>query len=180
MNTLKATDIVTLRKILREKGADPERVVVERLSPEAKTAYENVLATSWISQAVEKEIMESCLRELFPGEPQGFRLLGKLLAQHNLTGVYKVFLRIPTIEFIMKRVGDLWRMFFQIGSAKVEITAPHHGLLTVSGYPDFMPYQRELVAGYIQGIMGLAGAHQVQTTQLSFDPSAWKWEITWE
>ncbi len=180
MKTLKATDIITLRKILREKGGDCEKDMVGRLSAESRSAYENVMATSWISQAVEKEIMESCLREIFPGEPQGFRQLGKLLAQHNLTGVYKVFLRIPTIEFIMKRVGELWRMFFQKGSAQVEIVAPHKGLLTVSGYADLMPYQRELVAGYIQGIMGLAGARQVQTILLPSDASAWKWEITWE
>lgn len=181
MNHLKATDIVALRKIVRARGAEMEKVLLDSLSPEAKAGYENALATSWVSQAVEKEIMEACTRQLFPKEIAGLRQLGKLLAQHNLTGIYKVFLRIPTIEFVIKRVADLWKMFFQKGSAKAEIVAPRQGVLAVYDYPELMPYQREVIAGYIHGVLELAGARQVQVSLLPSDAaSAWKWEVTWE
>jgi hypothetical protein len=49
----------------------------------------------------------------------------------------------------------------------------------VRGFPELVKTQREYVAGYLIGLLGLTGAKSVQVTCLENDPQAWRWVLSW-
>jgi hypothetical protein len=179
MNKVKATNTLTLKKILGKQHPDMEAKLRADLSPEQLNIYEYSTVSTWITDLEEKGILEIGARLLFPNHTKAMVQLGRALALETMSGLYSVFLRIPSVSFVMQRTANMWRLFNAAGNARTEDLGPGRAAMTVTEAPDFQLYQCDLVTGYIQAVLELTGTKNISVVFLGHNPAAWRWEIAW-
>ncbi|NLZ44725.1 MAG: DUF2378 family protein [Clostridia bacterium] len=180
MNKVKAVNSVTLKKWLEEKEPHFAEELAASLSPETRQIYQSLLAVQWLTTDAEKEILQNGARLLFPGDPEAMERLGHFLAHQTMTGIYRLFLTIPSIHFVLRRVASMWSTFYQSGVASLKEVSPRRICLVVKDFAEMEPYQQKMTTGYIQAITELTGIKKAQVSFNGQDPQAWEWQITWE
>ncbi|MBN1596155.1 hypothetical protein JW933_09540 [candidate division FCPU426 bacterium] len=179
-NKVKGSDVLAVKKILREKGEVIESRMLNILKPEAQRIYKEAVPTSWIPQNEESEIFCAAAEALFPGREDGIQELGRLIAKYTMSTIYKAFLRIPTVDFIIDRAGYLWDMNMGKGKTAIERHGEKQGVFKVTEYPELLPVQGKEIAGYICGILDMTRAKNPQVTFQGNNPAQWEWHIRWE
>ncbi len=179
MPIIKATNLVALKELIKKQGPTSEEEFLSKLSSKAVSFYDSVLATNWISSDDEKEIMLEGARHLFPDDIKRMTQLGRELAKHNMTGIYKIFIKIPTIPFIIKRTAALWNSFFKEGKAEVVDVLENSLTLQVAELPDIEDYETEMTCGYILELLDMTGAENGFVKYDSKDPKVYKWHVKW-
>lgn len=184
MNQVKGTGFLIIKKIVHDRGPEVEKKYLERLSPESRAAWESnkILAVSWNPlplQSEGSELYEAAL-VLFPGDPNhALRELGRVMAKEGVPWFYQIFIRIPTVQFVIKRVAALWRSFYDTGDASVVNVGSNSLTFVLSNYPDYPPYMREYLSGYFFGMGELIGMKNTLVTKDESDPKNYKWHLHW-
>jgi hypothetical protein len=180
MAKVKASGVMTIRQLLAAQGQDGEQRLWSRLSPGAMNEAQNAGATSWISLPTEAEVFEVASELLFPGDLQRLRKLGHAVAKVQFQGIYRIFLLVATVEYLVKRVSRMWDTIYDQGTARVENFTPHGGVLVVEGLPDQLPVQREYICGFLTALIEFTPAKNVRVTKDERDPQVWKWLLRWD
>jgi hypothetical protein len=180
MSRVKASGSMTIHKMVQKKGAEAAQRFLARLAPGTRETLLHELATSWIPIEQEEEIFRIAADCLYPGDPEALRRLGQSVAEDNFNGIYKIFLRIPTPEFIIRRIPQTWSTLHDEGQACVEDYHDNCGTLVARSIPDLPAVQREYICGYIVGILSLTSAKRISVSKIETDPQAWKWRIAFE
>ena len=183
MGKIKGTRYVTLRKMVRERGPEFEKRFLEKLDPVERQRYLNMLPLSWVplDEIPDGHDVVSAAADLFfPNDPQGIQKVAARIAKENLSGIYRIFMQIPKVEFVIKRVVKLWRTYNSQGDPEIENFTGHSGRLVVRNYPDMPAMQRVYLEGYIGGVMELSRAKNYIVKTIESDPQAWTWEISWD
>jgi hypothetical protein len=183
MHKVKGTGIMVVKKLVQDQGAEAERKVRERLSAYSLNIWNSTtLALSWVEDelAIPGSILyESALR-LFPGDAKtALTALGKTMAKEGLPVFYKMFIRIPTPQFVYKSVAQLWRRFYFDGDAVVENLGPKEATFVLRNFPDYNENMRTYMKGYLFGMGDLLGLKNMEVKMDESNPQAWKWAMTW-
>lgn len=180
MAKVKASDVVIVRKLLVGRGAELEAQVRARLSPAAFSVYQKALTTEWIELGHEAEIFSVAAQLLFFGERSPLQRLGEEVARIQFSGIYRIFLLVPTLEYVVKQVSKAWKTLYDQGDVRVEGLSGKRGTLVAQGLPELSRIQREYIGGYLSGVLSLTGAKNVRVTRQENDPQAWKWTLEWD
>ncbi|MBX7193652.1 MAG: DUF2378 family protein [Sandaracinaceae bacterium] len=176
----KGVGVVFVRTQLREAGASAERAVTTQLTDEELRTYTTTTASSWVPIEHVARMFDLAAPVLHPGKPLPLRLLGRELARDNLRGVYRVLLRVMSVEFVISQSARLWGTYHRRGAARLVRVAPREVDFVVSDYPRLPERFRECMCGWIVGTLELVGAQKPLVTKIDDDPSAWHWHIRWQ
>lgn len=179
MPIVKATNICALKKLIKQKGDSIENDLLCKLSPTSTELYHRVIATDWISSDESREIFIEGARLLFPNNPERMVLLGRTIAQLNMNGVYKIFIKIPKISFIIKRVAVMWNTFYKDGKAHVTDLKDNSLIIQVDDFPDFEDFHVGLTRGYMLELLNMTGAKDGSVRFDDKKPSTIKWHVSW-
>jgi hypothetical protein len=180
MAMTKGTDVVSLRSEVRARGGEFEQQYRDALSPPARSLYDEALAFSWSPVEDQMEVYQSAARLLFPAASEPMADLGRALARRTYTGIYRAFLRIPSIKFIMSRAASMWDSFYDTGTATVESTDANSAELVVRGFPGMPAPMREMVKGHMSVLLEMTGARNPSIRHIAANPSEWRWHASWE
>jgi hypothetical protein len=157
MARTKGTNVVSVRRLLQ--AAAVEQPVLARLTPQELELYRETLAVGWVTDEFIARLFAVAAPALFPKEPKPIRQLGRTIAHDNLTGIYRVMLRIVSIPFAIERAGSLWRTYNDTGEATItRFGDESRARMTVTGYERFPAECLDETAGYIEGVALLCGA----------------------
>lgn len=180
MANVKATDIVIIREMLKEKGDECMNAMASALQPETFKVLKTVLSINWIPIKVEAEILQAASKLFFPDDSRPLFRLGHKVSGKQFTGIYKFFLRIPSISFVIKNISSTWNTMNDTGAVRVNGLTSNSGMFVVSGLPELTPVQREYICGVISCILELTGVKNVNVEKVEDDRYEWKWKIRWE
>ncbi|MEW6516117.1 MAG: DUF2378 family protein [candidate division FCPU426 bacterium] len=180
MGSIKGTDIVALRKLFAEQGQAVEGAFLDGLPPELRSMYQATLYSTWSPVDQQTRLYEKAAESLFPGAPDRMQRLGRAMADKSYSGVYKFFLRIPSIPIVVSLAAKVWGTYFDTGQATAEKTGNQEILFAVKRFPDLPPAMREVISGNICSIMEYAGAKNVRVQHVPDNPQEWRWRIKWE
>jgi len=113
MAKVKASDIIMVKKMLQDAGLDQQ--VLPTLSAETFKALQAAGATSWVEMSQEAEVLQAAAAALYAQDPRALERLGREVAKQQFTGIYKVFLMIPSVDFIVKRISTMWKTIYTAG-----------------------------------------------------------------
>jgi hypothetical protein len=178
MRCTKGTNVVSVRRLLQAAGR--EQVVVAQLKPEDADLYHSTLAVAWVSIEFIARLFEAAAPALFPTEPHPIRQLGRTIATDNLTGIYRMLLRIVSIPFAIERAGSLWRTYNDTGDATITRFGTEERVrMTVSGYEAFPNATLEETSGYIEGVALLCGARSVDVYPVCPTADSFAFDVSW-
>ena len=180
MAMTKGTDVMALRPLIAARGAEVERCYIESLTPAARTLFAEVMAFSWSPVEVQAEVYLKAAKLLFPDAAEPMFELGRALARKTYSGIYKVFLRVPTIPYILGRASSMWKTFFDTGEASIERVEAKSVELVVRGYPDYPQPMREMAKGHMTVLLEMTRARNPLVRHIATDPQAWRWRASWD
>lgn len=181
MANVKAADICTILKKLAQTGDERLEAFYARLAPESAKRVRSALPISWVPLEVEAETIRAAGAILFPDldESAAARRLGQETAETNFSGVYRVFIMIPTFAFILKGTAQAWRTLCDQGEIRVEHLTKRGAEMVCVGLPELSPIHREFIAGYDLGVLSLLKRNARVTLDES-NPEAWRWRLSWD
>ncbi len=178
MARTKGTNVVSVRRLLQ--GAAAEEPVLAQLRPEELELYRETLAVGWVSDTFIARLFAVAAPALYPREPKPIRQLGRTIAQDNLTGIYRVMLRVVSIPFAIERAGSRWRTYNDTGEATItRFGDENRALMTISGYELFPEECLEETAGYIEGVALLCGAKVADARPSRPTADSFAFEVFW-
>ncbi|MEW6515459.1 MAG: hypothetical protein AB1439_00955 [candidate division FCPU426 bacterium] len=184
MNKVKGSGTLILKKIVRDRGPAMEAKLLELLDQENIDVWKaDTLAVSWNPLPLEAKgsVLYEAALVLFPGDSnRALRELGRIMAKEGLPWFYQIFIRIPTPQFVWKRVAVLWRSFYDSGDASVENTGPKQMTFVLSNYPEYPPYMREYLSGYFLGVGELLHLPNMKVQKDESNPLTWRWHLRWD
>ncbi len=178
MGNFKGTGIVYVKSLVRSTSAEKEKTLLSMLNPDERKVYETVLAISRISIHAASSILKAAADVLYPGDPTGLRTIGYKMALNDLSGIYKILMPVLSVEMAMSQSARLWSQYHDEGRAWTDKINENKLVYNVADYPNLPEHFREMLAGYVKGVIERTGEKDVQVQRNDVNPKQWKWTIT--
>lgn len=174
----KGTGMIFLKNEVKKAGPAKEEELLKLLDAEEYETWDKAMSFHWLPMSIANKLWIHCSKVLCPGQTQsrGLYTLGIKMAKHDINTVYRLIFRIISPETIMQKSAGMWRTYHQAGESHVE--KKYEGMIVfyVMNYPDLPAEFCEATAGYIHGLVELAGMKNVEVAKLQKD-TGWIWEI---
>lgn len=182
MALAKVAAVIYARKLILAKDKEIVDRFLGALSPEERDRLLTLLPPDKLPIEQVTRFHELSAAVLFPDKPleEGLWQLGYQNAQHDMRGIYKVLLRVATVEMVVKNAAVVWKTYHDQGKAYVRTLSNKEFVFIVENYPDIPKNFNEVMNGYITGLLDLTGAKNVKVVRDDSNPDAWKWNITVE
>ena len=139
---------------LRSLGDQAVAQVSERVGPRVqKIVREGVLETQWYPFEDLIELMTVTDAVMGEGDMQLCYEMGRFGCETNLTGIYRIFFRFGSINFILKRAAKAFRAQYDAGDMEVVDSGTGFCKLRLNDFP--RPHRAHCLA--IKGWMTRAG-----------------------
>lgn len=178
MSKFKGTGIVYVKSLVRSTSNEQQNVFLSMLNSDERKAYETVLAISWMPIDAASKILNAAADVLYPGDPAGLRTIGYKMAHNDLSGIYKILMPILSVEMAMTQSGKLWKQYHDEGRAWADKINEKTYVFNVADYPNLPDHFREMLAGYVKGVIERTGENNVQVQRNDANPKQWKWTFT--
>lgn len=177
----KAAGIISMKKALEAGNKEAEIKFLSSLTSEESNIYKTALPVSWVPIEIAAQLFKKGATMLYPHDPKGLEKLGRAEALDELTGIYKIFLKMTTVPYLMNQAAKLWRNYHKKGQARVEGNPEEKtGYFIVEDFPELPEIIQIVTSGYLIGSLELTGAKNVQVTREASDSQLWRWKIKWE
>jgi len=175
----KGTGVVFMRSFLRSRGGEIEQRFLLALTDEERQIYTTTLEFHWIPIEVITRFFEVAAPLAFPGRPDGLRRIGREMALDHLRGIYRIVLRVITVEVAIAKSARLWSTYHQAGSATSQRLGPTLLQFSIYDYPELPEVFRECLCGYIVGVLELCGVTEIRVSRLNEPSRAWPFRLSW-
>jgi hypothetical protein len=178
MGNFKGTGIFYIKGLVRATSAEKEKALLSLLNPDERKVYETVMAISRIPINAASNILKAAAEVLYPGDPAGLRAIGYKMAQNDLSGIYKILMPVLSIEMAMSQSGKLWKQYHDEGRAWTDKINEKTYIFNVADYPNLPEHFREMLAGYVKGVVERTSEKVEQVQRNDVNPKQWKWTFT--
>jgi uncharacterized protein (TIGR02265 family) len=127
----------------------------------------SLLASSWYPMPAFLRFMREAQRQLGAQEPEVVRNMGRASCDHGVTGVYRVFFRLGSPEFIISRAARVFSSYYDTGELKVVESRGGRALVELTGLQDSAPEFCERIYGWMQRTLELSGARNLRPSHPS-------------
>ncbi len=147
---------------VQEHGPDALARVTAALGPSTKSAVdEGFLLNRWYPLEVHNELVRAIDEVLGNGDLGMCKTLGRDSCQRNLTTIYRVFLRVGGIHFLLGRVAQAWSVHYDSGSMVLVDKSKTSATLEIRNIPRPSPYHCLPIAGWCHRAAELTGCKDV-------------------
>jgi cytochrome b561 len=116
-----------------------------------------------------------------PGEhPLPQRHRGQYSASIAYRGVYRVFLAIPSVGFVLSRTAAMWTTYHSTGAATIEEATDHSAVLVVRGAEAIQKAMVEVVTGHVLALAELTRAREPLVHGDGKNPAELRWIMRWK
>jgi hypothetical protein len=157
---VKGTSLIATERFIKERfGTAGFEKFKAALSPEARALFgAPVLAPNWYpADPGFFEPMEKLCREFYGGDARGARELGRFSAVDGLRGVYKIFVRMASVDYILKKTANIFASYYRPGKLEVAQVAGRRITLRMSDIARAHPLFEERVCGWLEGALQVCG-----------------------
>jgi hypothetical protein len=163
MARVKGTAVDASLRYVRERFGEAALAgILGALSPADRAALgQGVLASSWYPMDALLRFMQEAERQIGPREPDVVRRMGRTSSEYSIKGVYKVFFRFGSPEFIISRAAQVFASYYDTGAMKVIESVPGSAMIELTGFAGARPFC-DRVQGWMERTLELAGARNVR------------------
>ena len=165
MVSVKGTAVQSSLRYVHERfGEDALGRVIEAL-PEAdrKALGHGVLASSWYRTDALLRFMQEAERQLGAQEPDVVRRMGRASCDYGLSGVYKIFFKVGSPEFIISRAARVFSSYYDTGELRMAESSHGRAVAELVGFEGGAPQFCERIFGWMQRTLELAGAKNLRS-----------------
>jgi hypothetical protein len=125
----------TINQIKRRAGDEAFGKILGFLDTDARKLFEGeIFASSWYSLDCFCRFLEVEIKVLANGNEEMITRGSEAVAERQLRGIYKAFVKLGSPEFVIKRVAAVHATYFQGVPIQVELPAPGIAKVTYKGF----------------------------------------------
>jgi uncharacterized protein (TIGR02265 family) len=166
MAQVKGTAVQSSLRYVRERFGEDTLARVLQALPEADRAAigEGVLASSWYPMAAFLRFMQEAERQLGAQEPDVVRRMGRASCDYGVTGVYRIFFKVGSPEFLVSRGARVFSSYYDTGELRVVEASPGRAVVELSSFEGGAPQFCERLYGWMHRTLELAGARNLRSS----------------
>jgi hypothetical protein len=173
----------TLEHIQTVYGEARLEQVLARLPGDGRQTLLNALASGWYPVELVGEFMAAIHAELSSEDPQIIRHISRESAKATFGRIYRLFIKMGTPGFIIRRVASVWRTIVSTGTLAVVDQGDHHLVVRLTEFPYRNPdYCGERLTGWFCAPLELSGCEIIEAEHTACtsrgDPHC-EWRFRW-
>lgn len=123
--------------------------------PEAtrKVVEHPPMPMTWLPISVFYDMIGVTTRVAFGGRPEGMFEIGRHQMQRDMTGIYKMFVRMASPQTVIAKAAAIYGTYTTNGTMSAKQIEPHIAEVTLDGVEQGMPGYWEYQRGTITGVL---------------------------
>lgn len=178
MAKIKCINLVQMRLFLQEIP-DKETKFLNQIPPDLQDTYKTVLQNQWIPVEPLSTLYTAGAAILYPNTPEPLIQLGQDVSKKTYSGIYSFFLKIPSADYVLKRLVNLWYLFHDTGQFGYENLKESSIDLYARNYPELTLNVRKMIIGKLVSL-DIIGLQSSGIDLINDDPNNWRWHINFE
>lgn len=164
MSNIKAHLFMEVIQYIKDNyGEEGFKKVFDRLNFEDRTILsKKIIPLSWLPTSTFNNLLETADLVLGKGDRYLCYELGRYEAEKGIKRFYKLFIKMGSPAFVIKRAPQLWKSLHDEGELKVELTSEKSGRLRLLNYKDTNKAQCRSFVGYCEKVLEMSGAKNVE------------------
>lgn len=185
MAQVKGTAVQSSLRYVRERFGEASLARVIGGLPDGDRAVfgQGLLASSWYGMDAFLRFMQEAERQLRAQEPDVVRMMGRASCDYGVTGVYKIFFKVGSPEFIIARGARVFSSYYDTGELRIAESGPGRAVAELVGFEGGAPQFCARIFGWMQRTLELAGAKRLRSahsTCVHRGDAACRFEGTWD
>jgi hypothetical protein len=178
-----ATILGSIERIREHHGDEGVNKIIDQLHDEDKAVFKSpILASQWYSLTPFARFLELDVKLFYGGDPKVFITSAEEVIEKQLRGIYRIFVRIGSPEFVIKGISAVHKSYFKGVELKYEvITGRFVGRYL--GFEQAHGIMQYSILGFFRKAMTISGAKNVKaeiTTPLSQGKGYLEVTVTWD
>lgn len=135
--------------------------LIASLPPADRDEIASIVTVGWYRLPLYARIITEIDHKHGRGDLSLVEQIGMFEAEHDLTTIHRMFLRMANPAFIIEQVGKYWARFNDTGHWKVDRPTAHSAIATLRDWGIVNPALCRENVGYIRRALELVGAREV-------------------
>jgi hypothetical protein len=138
---------------------------LDSLPPASREIIGNKISTNdWYSLNDALVVPTQKVCDIFyDGEARAAWELGRFSAEYALWGLYRLFVRIGSPTYLIKRAGEIFGTYFRPSKITVEVETHNRALLTIEEFPEMVEVIEFRIGGWLERALEISGCSDVQS-----------------
>jgi hypothetical protein len=160
---VKGTAIVAIPLFIKARfGEGGVNQWIDALTPEARKVYpSSVLVSSWYPL---KEFLIEPVRRMcnlfYAGDLKGAKESGRFSADYSLKGIYKIFVKLGSPEFMLRRAGAILPLYYTPSEMKVVECRKGQGIMQITKFQEMDQVLEIRIVGWMERAIEISGGKQ--------------------
>lgn len=139
-----------------------------QLSAESRTVLEHGIVTSWypMERAMIEPTQVLCDLTADPADDVAWEI-GRFSADFALRGLFRIFVRLGSPAFIIKRASHVFSTYYTNAELRVHDSSSRHATLHLVEFPEPNHLVERRIGGYMERAVELSGGRHVKSTVVS-------------
>jgi len=165
---VKGVVIKPMVRFVKERYAAHYGAWLGRLSDETRTVIEHGIVTSWypIQRAMIEPTAVLCDLVDDPADDVAWEL-GRFSADFALRGIFRIFVRLGSPGFIIKRASHVFSTYYTNAVLRVVDSGSKHATVHLLEFPEPSRLVERRIGGYMERAVEISGAKHVKSTMVS-------------
>jgi len=163
---VKGTAVVSIPEFIQSRFPSRMEEWLDALSAGARAIVsKKILASSWypLSDAVLEPTQKLC--DLFyDGQDKGAWEAGRFSADHGLQGVYKVFVKVATPQFLISRAGRIFSSYYRPSSIEIDEVGAGAVIMRIVEFPEPDRLIEARIGGWVERALEICGCRNLEIT----------------
>ena len=151
---------------LAKEVLGPEAVdrAIATLPAAARTEIEELLPVSWLCIDTAAQFHYAVAKQANKDPIEWHRLLTRLGLERTFTTVWRLFMRLVSVEALIKRTAVIYARSYDTGRIEAQLIAPGHIEATLSDWPDIPEFEIDALTSGVQAMLHIAGRRTASVT----------------
>jgi hypothetical protein len=174
----------SVKAVKEQFGDQTYNTIVGQLKGETRALFERAsfLSASWYSLDAFTEFLEMDIKVTAKGNEQELIKRAEVVIEHQLSGIYKMFVRFGTPQFVLNRLSIIHQTYFRGVDATVSMPSTGRAVLKYTGFAKQHRLIGLTIIGFYRKALEISGAKDVNakfTTSIEDDKGYCELNLSW-
>jgi hypothetical protein len=152
----------TINQIKSRSGEDAFQKILGLLDEETRMICQgDIYSSSWYSLDLFTRFLEVEIRVLADGREEMITRGSEVVIEKQLRGIYKVFVKLGSPEFVIKQIAAVHATYFQGVPIEVHMQGPGKALVRYTGFEKQHRIMGFAIIGFFKKALEISGAKDV-------------------
>lgn len=161
---VKGTAVMATREFVKSKFGEPGLLKwASTLSPEAKEVYTGaVLTNQWYDlKKILEEPSVKIAETFYNGDKKAYLEVGRHSADHGLKGIYKLFVKIGSPQFILTKAGSILPTYYKPSIMRGEEADKNTYRIYINQFNQYSDVIEHRILGWMERALEICGCKDI-------------------